>query len=103
MKHNKVAKDAKTGAGKLRWSLLPFEALQKVVEVQEFGASKYPVDSWKAMTGDYKRRYLDAALRHLTAILQGEDYAEDSKLPHAAHLACNALFLIYFLLKEKKR
>ena len=93
-------KDAKSGKGKLRWSLLPWQALQEVVKVQEFGATKYPVDSWKAKTGDYRTRYLNAAQRHLAAIFQGEELASDSKLAHAAHLACNALFLVQFYLED---
>ena len=96
-----MTKDSKTGEGKLDWMLLPFDALKEVVKVQEFGSTKYPIDSWKAMSGDYKRRYLNAAMRHMEAIISGEDLAGDSQLPHAAHLACNALFLTYFLLKEK--
>ena len=95
--------DAKTGDGKLRWTLLPYEALEEVVRVQEFGATKYPVDSWRAKSGDYMSRYLNAAQRHLSAMVQGEVYAEDSGLSHAAHLATNALFLTTFIKESNKK
>ena len=91
------SKDSKTGDGKPRWSLLPYEALEEVLKVMEHGNTKYPVDSWKAKTGDYGTRYKNAAQRHLVAMMKGEEIDPESGLPHAAHLACNALFLTQFV------
>ena len=93
--------DAKTGDGKLDWTLLPYKALEKVVEVLEFGGKKYPRDSWKAKTGNYKQRYLAALIRHCVEMAKGNMIDPESGKPHAAHAACNALFLTNFEIKEE--
>jgi hypothetical protein len=52
------------------------------------GARKYGPFNWrkKAVPASI---YIDACKRHLDAWYDGEEYAEDSKLPHLAHaLAC---------------
>jgi hypothetical protein len=55
------------------------------------GADKYGPYNWR----DKKVRmtiYLDAIERHLLALRDGEDIAEDSKVPHLGHIiACGAL------------
>lgn len=84
----------KADAGKPRPSLLPAKALHDVVAVLEHGAQKYGVDNWRNV--DDKRRYLDAALRHLMAVMEGglDEEDGDSGLPHLAHAACSLLFLL---------
>lgn len=94
--------DAKTGNGKLDWTLLPYSALEETVKVLDFGGKKYPRDSWKAKSGNYLQRYQAAAMRHLVEIIKGNNIDPESGLPHAAHLACNALFLTDFELGETK-
>jgi len=83
---------AKFDSGKPRWSLLPWPGLQGVVKILEYGAAKYAPGSWRHVP-DAEARYTDALLRHQTAILMGEDLDPESGLPHAYHVACNALFL----------
>ena len=84
----------KADAGKLRWAtLLPWDALEQVVRVLEFGAVKYSVDNWRHVP-DARYRYRDALLRHTVAMIRGEDTDPESDLPHAAHAACCALFLV---------
>jgi len=56
---------------KRKWSLIPFDALEEVVEILEFGAKKYAKDNWKYV--EPKQRYTDAAFRHLIAYNQGEN------------------------------
>ena len=79
--------------GKPDWSLLPWEALEPVVEVMMFGAKKYSPEGWRDVP-DAGRRYWSAAQRHLIAHLQGETADEESGLPHLAHAACCVLFLL---------
>ena len=85
-------KGAKHDAGKLRWSLLPWRALEQVVAVMEYGAIKYAEGSWSKVP-DGRRRYFDAAFRHLIAS-QTEYNDPETKLPHLAHAACDVLFAL---------
>ncbi len=77
--------------GKLQWSLVPWEALEEVVEVLMFGAKKYERDNWKYVD-DANRRYNDAALRHLIAANTGEALDPESGKHHKAHAICCLLF-----------
>lgn len=79
---------------KPRMSLLPFDALLLVAQVLTFGAVKYSPDSWKREPFT-AQDYMDAMLRHLAKISAGEFADEETKLPHAAHLACNAIFYLW--------
>jgi heat shock protein HspQ len=83
---------AKYDAGKIRWTLLPWRALEQVVAVMEFGAIKYAEGSWSKVP-DGRRRYFDAAFRHLIAS-QSETNDPETKLPHLAHAACDVLFTL---------
>ena len=86
----------KETTGKLDWSLVPFDAMEEVVRVLEFGVKKYARDNWKQDIPDVKNKLFAAMHRHLTAYSKGEQCAEDSQLMHMAHVACNALFLIWY-------
>jgi len=90
----------KSDSGKPRPSLLPAGALLDVVAVLEHGAKKYGVDNWRKV--DDNRRYLDAAMRHMLAVMADSLDAEDgdSGLPHLAHAACSILFLLELRKKE---
>lgn len=81
--------------GKPRFSLVPWMALRETVHVLMFGAEKYAPDNWR-LVDDGLSRYLDGALRHITAYLAGDTYDEDSGLPHLAHAACCILFALHF-------
>jgi hypothetical protein len=78
--------------GKAPMGLLPGDALLKVAEVLAYGAEKYSPGNWRHVKPG--SRYLDAALRHLTAYADGEDNDPESGLSHAAHAACCVLFMI---------
>jgi hypothetical protein len=90
----------KKDLGKLRWSLLPYDALAEVVKVLQFGAEKYDARNWEK--GMDWSRVFDAEMRHKIARWQHrEDLAEDSQLLHAAHEACNSLFQLAYILRQK--
>lgn len=84
----------KFDAGKLRWSMLPWGAVEWCVRVLEFGAKKYAPDSWQRVE-DGKKRYFDALIRHTAEIAKGNPMDAETKLPHLAHIAVNALFCLY--------
>jgi hypothetical protein len=77
---------------KNRLELLPFIAIEKVGEVLTFGAKKYKAHGWRGV--DKRSRYFAPILRHAFAWVRGEDNDPESGLPHLAHLACSALFLL---------
>lgn len=84
-------KDAK---GKTRWSLLPFDALEPVVRVLNYGAiTKYQFDNWKHVPR--KGAYLDAIVRHWHLYRNGEEFDRETGESHLANLACDVLFLIW--------
>jgi len=85
--------------GKIRFSLIPLNALRAIGEVLEFGANKYSANSWKKVRP--YARYYDSALRHLYAWKEGEKKDPESDLSHLAHAACCVIFLLWFSLKGK--
>lgn len=80
---------------KSRWSLLPADTIHQIIGVLEFGAVKYQVDNWQHVP-DARRRYYDAAMRHIDAWWYGEKNDPESKLPHLAHAVCCLLFAMWF-------
>lgn len=84
---------------KPRLNLLPFEALEEVALVLNFGAKKYGDWNWK---GGFKYGRLSAAaMRHLFAWSTGEDKDPESGYSHLAHAACCVLFLLDFVKSGK--
>ena len=87
--------DGKDDQGKQRWDLLPLGAVADLVRVLTFGATKYGPHSWRHVP-NAQDRYYAAALRHLVAWRQGEEFDAESGLPHLAHAMCNLVFLLEF-------
>lgn len=81
--------------GKPQWRLLPWSGVSQVVDVLTFGATKYAPDNWKYVP-NAEERYIDAALRHLTAYVQGEKKDLETGKSHLAHCICCLLFLMWF-------
>ena len=82
----------KFDGGKLQYGLLPVLSLQDVVKVLTFGAQKYEVDNWKRVP-DAKRRYFDAANRHIWEYKAGELNDPESGVSHLAHAICCLMFI----------
>ena len=85
--------------GKLKWSYVPFKALEPMVRVLMFGAEKYAPFNW--CKGLKYTEICESLLRHTHAFLEGEDNDPESKLEHVGHIACNALFISYMFLFRK--
>lgn len=75
-------------------SLIDPEFILGMARVLTDGASKYKRDNWKKCKD--KTLYQDAALRHLLADMQGEEFDKESGESHLYHAACNLMFLAWY-------
>jgi hypothetical protein len=76
---------------KPRMDLLDPLALEGLANVLTFGAQKYAPHNWRK--GIANTRLIAAMLRHLFAIMRGEDNDPESGLPHIDHVGCCWMFL----------
>lgn len=84
----------KNDTKKLRWDLLPADAVEDIVRVLSFGAEKYGDYNWaKGMAWS---RMFAACMRHLWQWWRGHRFDPESGLPHLAHAACCVLFLLHY-------
>jgi hypothetical protein len=88
---------------KLDYSLVPWQAVEEVVRVLEFGKTKYNEPgygpetwNWTKGSGLNRWRVLNAVFRHVTAYARGEELDPESGLSHLAHACCGLWFLIYY-------
>ena len=88
--------------GKPDWSLVPFESLEGMVKVLEFGAKKYAGWNWTNDGGFPYTRVLRSCLRHLFAYMRGEDNDPESGLSHIHHAMCNLLFISHYIGNKEK-
>lgn len=94
-------KGVKSDQGKTQWSYLPIPAVKVVVDVMAYGDTKYPApdgSNWKRVP-DAKKRYYNAAMRHLTSWWDGEQNDPETGYNHLAHACSNLLFLLWFEIK----
>ena len=80
---------------KPQWTLVPFKAFDEVVKVLTIGAKKYAPDNWKKVP-NARRRYIDAAFRHMSSYASGEKLDRETGKNHLAHAVCCLLFLLAF-------
>ena len=83
-------------SGKTNWSLMPFEALEEINRVLEFGANKYAAWNFTEHGGMNHSRVLNSCVRHIFSYMRGQDLDPESGLSHLAHAGCNILFLLYY-------
>jgi hypothetical protein len=89
----------KDDAGKLRWDLIPEEAMEDVVKVLMYGA-RYGEWNWLDNADQvHFTRYLNAMERHFKAIKRGQDKDPESGRQHLSHIITNALFLSTYITK----
>lgn len=86
--------------GKLRYDLLPPDAVQELVRVYDYGALKYADRNWEK--GMKWSRCFSALMRHSWAFWMGENLDPESGLPHMAHAAFCCLALIRYVKRNKE-
>jgi len=91
----------KNDAGKPRLSLVHGSLLRACARALEHGLAKYGVEpnNWQKVP-DARTRYLDAMLRHIHSLADGEEVDPDSGLHHLDSIVANAMFMCYFLEQE---
>ena len=82
------------GKPKLSYVLEFLNATREIAGVSEFGATKYSRNNYKK--GLPYTETIDAALRHITKFLDGEDFDNESGKHHMAHAAWNCMALLEF-------
>lgn len=90
-----MEKGDRLNQGKPKWSLVPQSALLPMVQVLEYGATKYAPNNW--MKGLSVTEICESLKRHLDAFMEGEDNDPESTLSHIGHIQCNALFLSWMM------
>lgn len=100
--------DGKTAAtkhdgGKTDWSLLPWDAVEEIIKVLQFGAGKYSPWNWAENGGFKFNRLFNSSMRHFVAwFWRREDHDPETGISHMAHLGCNVLFLLHYVLNGNK-
>lgn len=84
----------KDDQGKLPWHLLPWDAVEGIVEVLRFGGGKYGERNWERGIA-YSRVY-SALIRHLVAWWRRAPGDDETGLSHLKHAACCVLFLLAY-------
>ena len=77
-----------------RWDLIPMDCVEDVVKILTFGAEKYQPNNWQKVENG-EDRYYAALMRHLVAHRKGEIIDPESGMLHLAHVATNAIFLMW--------
>lgn len=98
MPDRELTQGTKNDQDKLRWDLVPYDAIEGLVEVLTFGANKYADRNWEK--GINYGRVFAAAQRHLTAWFQGVNLDEETGLSHLDHALCCIAFLSAFEKRE---
>jgi hypothetical protein len=75
--------------GKVDWTLLDFKACEPLAQAMMYGATKYTRENWKGHCKD-PREHLQSAMRHLIAVIQGEEY-DESTVRHTGHVMANMM------------
>lgn len=91
----------KNDGSKLRWSLLPWDAMTDVVRVFMFGAHKYGERNWEL--GMDKSRLMDAAIRHITRWQCGEEKDDETRINHLAHAIVSLLMVIAYTVRGNNK
>lgn len=76
------------GSTKPSLALIPPALSVLLAAVQDYGDKKYGQFNWRKQPVS-RMTYYNAALRHITAVIDGEDLDADSGLPHEAHAAAS--------------
>jgi hypothetical protein len=90
------------GEKKLRYDLVPYEAIEALAKVLTFGAEKHGANSWQDIE-DADDQYYAAAMRHLQEWRKNRNAVDaESGFPALAHALCDIMFLLVKGIREKR-
>lgn len=91
------AKGLRYNSDKLRWRNFPLFLIKPLMEVGQYGEGKYA--TFNFLKGQTALDSLDSLKRHLCAFEDPSEPDEDAEsgVSHLAHVAWNALVLLYVL------
>lgn len=92
-------KSTRHNEGKLKWSLVSYEALKPMIQVLMFGEKEHSTDNWKI--GMPYTEVCESLLRHTYDFMNGMDRDKKTKLLQVGHILCNAMFLSFMFLFRK--
>ena len=84
---------------KLRWSLIPVDAIEELLAVAESGARKYGKDNWQQPPYLTLDDIMDSLYRHIAARRTGEMFDGESMKFHMAHAMWNCMALLAYDLR----
>lgn len=84
-------------AGKLRYDLLPWDAMDELVRVYTVGAAKYEDNNW--LKGMSWGRCVGAMFRHMSRWALGEERDPETNCYHLAHAMWNAMALLTYSMR----
>lgn len=90
----------KDDGGKLRYDLIPPDALDALARVYTKGATVYGDRNWEQ--GISYCRIFAALMRHCWAWFRGEENDPDDGLHHMAHAAWNCMTLLAYSMRGMK-
>lgn len=83
---------SKNDQGKWRPTLTYTSTMREISKVRQYGIAKYgAAEDWLTTEPE---RHFDAAMRHILAHVEGEEYDTDSGCLHLAHAITNLMFEI---------
>lgn len=85
---------ARFNSGKVDYTLIPLNLLEGEARVWMKGAEKYGRDNWKK--GMPWSAVFASTLRHLIALIGGEDIDPESGEFHESHIQCNMRMIQYY-------
>jgi hypothetical protein len=82
------------GKPRLHKAMFMPKAIEAMVDVIEFGESKYTPARERSWMNYKVDETMDSLLRHVTAVINGETDDPESGLPHLSHALFNASVLV---------
>jgi hypothetical protein len=98
MTKSKKTEGIKHDQQKIRWDLVPYDAVNEIAKVLTFGAAKYEARNWEK--GMNWSRVFGALQRHLTRWFHGQDKDKETRLTHLANAGCCLFFLLAWELRQ---
>jgi hypothetical protein len=86
---------------KLRYDLIPPEAMEELAKVLTHGATKYEDHNWAR--GIKWSRVFAALMRHMWSWWKGENADPETGYSHLSHALCNIVFLVTYEQRKMKQ